>query len=1458
MSPSPSSTTLSSSPHSSSKYADSQISIHNSPSFNNAETHSVSKFQTVQHNHSSTSQTRTANVTIDRTAQPTSQQQSQTASSKSEKLDTAVVKELEELLVRLDKEIKMKAGVENMLEVYIKDKKRTKELEAQLDVYNTAIDHTTKRIDHIRTSAVNSGTNIIEVARLLKTYKYTGTSFSDAITPSALVQTRSKLRSNKDHLKGKENANIENVSYPYDDAWPLDQRLKHILENLEVDEWKIIDGKDNGEPSQKTLDSIKDTKLEKLETLIRILKNTTGIEAHCSKNSLIKGLRRCIVSPYREIRLQGLRALRLLVEGPNDVQQIMAFQIDIFCVRALARDPEKSEPEREQTLKLIRAFIEYGGVKHLNQNIVRSIVAIAEQQDARLRNIALETLAELTILNVALTVRSGGLRVLLQALIDGQQGISEVLIQAVLYVLDTPDKRCYLRPGVELEIIIAPFTEPGSGTSHEERLKNSARMVITLIKNWAGIFYMSANNMRAARSVVQALRMPVPETQKLVLDMFFEIFRTKLPKDHQGYLSGRQHTIQMAPATHTEPEKSSSSGPLTLLHGPVMTNLMTAGGINPDSYARCTSQRGATTASNSERLKMLDHHLSIIIIIFIESDILMALVDMVKSDDIYMSRKATLLIGEILQLSTRHLPIMMAIQVQSLPKLFSLASNFEDEQVRHNATAALAHIDRLTRARARYMASIRETPSLTSSTSSSFIINAYKGSSGNNERLLNTIAAPPKRTQEKVHEVKLKIGYAIDDTHFRQLLMDSQVLNTKDHTKWNWDSIIELLQGPLLNPRRLEEAMRGKKFIKRLLAFYRPFKHQFSDMNATKGTIHRYVKTGCTLLSIILSNPDGVRYLSENKLLQDIANAFNELDPLLMLQQSSLSSKAAGSGGGDDTRKETEPIFSKERMENTLTCGYFALLGTISKYKEGVRIMERFKIFSCFYHISELKNRTDLKVAMITNLDYTLDGHPRVLLSKIMTSGYNPIRLFATQHIGVIMRQSEAECNDWVIRLLVTQLYDTNLEVCQTAVQLLDEACQKQANLELLVRYRPSLGHLGEIGNPLLLRFLSTSTGFRYLNALGYVQKEMDDWFERGNQNYVTQLEISLARALANTPEKKAFNPFEERVDSENDFEMLQPGDGLSPPHFYGELTKTEEGCNLLREKGHFRLFADYVRNSSSNKFKESDTSLSQLKAVLWALGNIGATKNGLPFLEEENVIKDIVEMAETSEILSLKGTCYFVLGLIAKTQQGVELLSEFGWESVVSSNMEPEGLCVPINLCRFLTIQNWTYKPALSASPQLPRSATTDAIASDILKHTGDMSNHILANEASKNLARLRHLYPESFKRIDLYYSVCQLLGSYHFRSTVRKYILEIFDVKFTSESLAELDELSVMKTNTTATISTSDTNNDTTAEQPNIHPTPNDEDSVENPSIPPIPVLNKNAVTQEKLDSPDKATRI
>jgi rapamycin-insensitive companion of mTOR len=57
---------------------------------------------------------------------------------------------------------------------------------------------------------------------------------------------------------------------------------------------------------------------------------------------------------------------------------------------------------------------------------------------------------------------------------------------------------------------------------------------------------------------------------------------------------------------------------------------------------------------------------------------------------------------------------------------------------------------------------------------------------------------------------------------------------TKDYTKWSFDSLQELIEGPLLNPKRMEEAIKVSRFIRRLMTFFHPFSHRFSDMPRVK------------------------------------------------------------------------------------------------------------------------------------------------------------------------------------------------------------------------------------------------------------------------------------------------------------------------------------------------------------------------------------------------------------------------------------------------------------------------------------------------------------------------------------------------------------------------------------------------------------------------------------------------
>ncbi|CAG8659844.1 24353_t:CDS:10, partial [Cetraspora pellucida] len=814
----------------------------------------------------------------------------------------------------------------------------------------------------------------------------------------------------------------------------------------------------------------------------------------------------------KEVRIAGYRALRYLIADVITLEKIIKLHYEIFIMRSLAKDPRVYNDEREQVLKIIRTFADVpGGTKYIPLGVLRSIVSIAELPDEKLRNICLETLAEIMIREPKLITHGGGMRVLLQALIDGPLELSEYLMMALLYVIDMPDSRNCIRPGVDLEIVLSGFTDAcNKGPKFDQRIRASSRAISVLLKSWTGIIYLCMDNKQAIRSIVESLRITSDETREIMLDMFFNIFRIKIPHWYPSFLSGKRITVYGL----LTPENNNN-------------------GELPPPASSC-----------QDRLNLLDHHLVILLDILIDAGLLDALVEIIEDKNQHNARKATLFIGEILQLSNRLLSLSRSMKIQSLPRLFSLATKFDDEIVRHSATAALSHIDNLNRTRNRFQPNIGESDD-------------------------TSIGSPNRRRRNarQVENVKLKMGIQIDDVHFRNMLLETQVLSTKDYVKWNWETTMELLQGPLLNPRRLEEAIRSK-FMKRLIGFFRPNSRRFSEIEKSLET-ERYVQLGCTLITTLLANFDGVKYLESNKFLRQISDNLNQLVPPM------------------NTGFESE-FFSKERINNTLTSGYFTMIGILSKFKDGVK-----------------------------------DGHPRILLSKVMTSGYKRVRLYATKHLGLILRTSVQKFNEWAIQLLITQLYDPAMEVCQMAVRVLEETCNHKENIELLVKLRPSLDNLGEVGNPLLLRFLSTSIGFKYLSESDYVEKEMDDWFQSGNQYYVTQLEVSLSNALRIDGE-------EARSDDDDKDVKISMFDGISPAHFYGELTKTDEGCQLLREKKHFSEFANYIREHKEEK--RDANIISKLKSILWAVGNIGASKSGLQFLEEEDIVKDIVYIAENSE----------------------------------------------------------------------------------------------------------------------------------------------------------------------------------------------------------------------------------
>lgn len=161
------------------------------------------------------------------------------------------------------------------------------------------------------------------------------------------------------------------------------------------------------------------------------------------------------------------------------------------------------------------------------------------------------------------------------------------------------------------------------------------------------------------------------------------------------------------------------------------------------------------------------------------------------------------------------------------------------------------------------------------------------------------------------------MGLQMDDKQFQAALLESQVMLTRDHLKWNFETLVELIEGPLLNPKRMEEAIKVSHFIRRLMSFFHPFSRRFSDIKKSKENI-KWVRLGCSLLTTLLASADGIRYLAnDDDLLKQLCRSFAQLDPFY-------------------GARETDPIFSTKRVAETLTYGYLEMLGALSKHKEGI------------------------------------------------------------------------------------------------------------------------------------------------------------------------------------------------------------------------------------------------------------------------------------------------------------------------------------------------------------------------------------------------------------------------------------------------------------------------------------------------------------------------------------------
>ena len=269
-----------------------------------------------------------------------------------------------------------------------------------------------------------------------------------------------------------------------------------------------------------------------------------------------------LLNDNKEIVAAGYRLTRYAIADRKSLQIIRALHTDELVILSLVKEG-KASIEREQALKFVRAFLDVkDGVCELSRAVVRTLVAVAEHQDDRLRNISIMTLAEILVKDPALVGYAGGFAILHDALAEGTFGASESLISSFLHVLDAPHSRKHLRGGCELEAVLAPFTDSLADSVRHGRLKSSARAISAMLKTWPGLVVLARHEAQPLHSLLDSLHYPDSQARDLIMELLFDALRIKPPSWSSSFLAGRRLTTYGRVSNlRTEPDMKQFGGP---------------------------------------------------------------------------------------------------------------------------------------------------------------------------------------------------------------------------------------------------------------------------------------------------------------------------------------------------------------------------------------------------------------------------------------------------------------------------------------------------------------------------------------------------------------------------------------------------------------------------------------------------------------------------------------------------------------------------------------------------------------------------------------------------------------------------------------------------------------------------------------------------------------------------------
>ncbi|CAL1276055.1 unnamed protein product [Larinioides sclopetarius] len=905
-----------------------------------------------------------------------------------------------------------------------------------------------------------------------------------------------------------------------------------------------------------------------------------------------------------EVRAAVLRACRYVLENLETLEAFLQSKLQFFVSRSLDISLD-NRIERVQALRLMRKVLDLNpsGFPRAFSNCLVSIVNEGSQERDMIRP-CLATLAQLALLNPQACIEARGVSALMKNVVENAQvQASEAVLGVIFFLINHPSTRNLMKNDFGLENLLAPFTDC------HYRFPTTVDGTASEDKD---------PNLNASKAAIVCALLSWPglfylcRTDSCHLQSLIEMLYLPYPDIRKNILDLLYKIFDVTIPEWTDDFSValiSSDPSVSKLSWQLYEGYIVAEGLDVLPYC------------SKDRTNLVYNYYALLVLVFVNCGILEALSEVIVSSDINLAVRATVFLGEFIYMANQFLPIECSHLSNCLPTLLTSAASFKSAREQNQAAAAITCLFRIHELKKK------------GAVPSSLVLN----------NLLHI--CNPEREKKgffvgTVNKIKLwkylkqEMADGID-----QAIRDTLVLS-KEYHSWDWDLIDCILKNPTDSFKKLEDA-NHRSFVKKLLQFFKPSSKEFSEMEFDKENGRQICVTGCHLLEFFLE----LEEIKAQEYLDDFLNDLNSCFVQLTKDGDRINS-----------------ILSPIKVSSTFSQMYFLFIGKLSSTHKGCKFLNRCSTFQNLYHLVSITNQDIYVKLIVSTLDYTKEGFSRSILTKVLTGTEETTRLYATNFLLILLRAKLPDFRKWAIEVLVYQLHDTSKLVSAAALDILDEACTIQENLEALISLRPSLLQLGDKGLLLLVRYLSVQSGFNFLRESNFLHCELERWQQIYNFKYVKVVEDMLNEAF--THHRRGIEGTYGRRSSDVSHSVRNV---YLPPHMYGQLVQHAEGVNVLLDNG---VLPELYNNICHPNFS-TDMDILHLKASLWALGHVGSYPLGLKIIIKEDLIQYIVDIAATAPVFAIRGTCYFVLGLLSSTVEGLDILREHGWEAVQRNHEE-------------------------------------------------------------------------------------------------------------------------------------------------------------------------------------------